>query len=678
MNLAPLQLYRALLPFKEKADASLFFKRICDELINERINILKTFNLLTFFGGEANIKKDLNIKLNPQKATPIDIETENSFNELINSSLTEFVRAFKTNSFDFRPLIGFLIGKSFSKPTFSSLQKELQSLARIKVAPEVSKNIEQNPVYLLTMSIKPLEHYYEIRELKNLVDNQLVSGVEYLAVVKGSYPNRRGLVSKVLLPTYGYLTQDQINVIFDEANRAYLLKEKEIRNASNRNGIIAMLVSSILYFFVFFFLSLLATHWGYSQFGKTLTGQFADMADYKTAFLGMIFILPTFFLATYFGSFERRLLPLSSEHGPFFQLAPRFIPPATLILHAVLLFTNTKNLPSDAQNIFQRVFYLGDKGYTLALIYIFIAITVLIMDIFSCSGFDGYLSWNEEGKPGRSFLTQNGAFYIIPFIFFLRLYMPAIPFAVMIALTILTFIFGFMAPTFVFVSTLIDNSSSDLEQMSLNPFVMIRGWLATAIFVVLMIFTYLMMTYVHPSPDLFKGSTFLENLGWFVFLAATFAGLMLGLAQLSLIELDADDDNYLDISPTFYFFIVGFILLFFIIPSGNEKTPNIYHLETWKTVAISIFIIALMIVSIFHDVTCLISGGYEVDIEGSGFVSTRVSNVSFILCVVILYLFTQQMHPAAIYILAIGAPIAVGGCYVYNFSENDGPIGFSF
>lgn len=666
MDLTPLKLYRTLIPFKEKSDASVLFKRICNDLSNERINILKMHGLISFFGGESTIKKELEKKL----VTPADVERENELNEIVNSVLNKFKNKFKAETHDFRQIIGYLVGKAFNKATFNSLEKALNSLPKTPKV-YVSNKLQNEPCSLLTNEFETLISYRDVPELVDLVDNQLSSGSAFDAVNGKSSIKRTSFIDRFLVPKYHFLTKEQVDKVLDEAAQARLLKAKEIRNRSRRVGIFAFIGTSLLFFLGFFFLSLLATFWGYSQFGTKVSGVVSDSINYKSALFGMIFILPTFFMATYFGAYERRWALTWHEDSIVFQVAPRFIPSATLITHAVLLFNLSKHVQGDAaNNIFYKVFYLGDKGYTLALIYIFLAVTTLIMDLFSIPKAEELKACNEEGiPPGRLWLTQNSCYYIIPFAFFLRLFMPAIPLSVMVALTILTFIFGFAAPVAVFVIHIMKNrEEGNGPYCGLDPFVLRRGGLAAVIFAAVMTFTYLMMTHVHANPNWFHGEwwKFFTNLGWFFILLIIIAGCTIGLAQLAGIDLDADSDGYLDISPSFYFFILGFILLFFIIPKGTEASPNIYY-QGLATGPVVTFIILLMIVSSIHDVCCLISADYDLEL---GFSATRVSNVGFILATITLYILGGAMQLFWIYVLAIIPPLAVGAYYLYMMSEN--------
>ena len=659
MDLTPLKLYRILIPFKEKSDPKAFFKRICKDLINERIDILKKHGLLSFFGGETKIKKDLESQL----VTPADIERENELNELVDSVLNKFEERFKSETTDFRPLIGFLDKKSFNKATFNSLEKELKSLPKTSKA-YISSKLKNEPCALLTKSFKELDSYQNVPELVKYADNQSVSADVYNAVSSTSVVKRAGFINKYLVPKFHFLTKEQVDKILDEAEKDRLLKLQGIRTRSTRNGIIGFIASSLIFFLAFFFLSLLATFQGYSAFGADVLGKVGDSTNYQTALFGMVLILPTFFLATFFGAYERRWALRPYEDKLIFQIAPRFVPSVTLILHAILLFNLTKNPQGDAgNNIFYKVFYLGDKGYTLGLIYIFIAVTTLIMDLFSLPQKSELEEWNAEGlPPGRLWLTQNGSLYIFPFVFFLRLFMPSISLGIMIALTILTSIFGLFAPVILFILQLRDREDGD-PYCDIDPSTFGRGLIAAAIFMAIMFFTYLMMTFVHANPDWFKGKwSFFTNLGWFVLLLIIIAGCLFGLAQLT--GLDSD---YLDISPTFYFFILGFVLLFFIIPEGSETSPNIYY-QGWATGPVVTFIILLMIVSSIHDVCCLISS--ETDIDG-GDSATRISNLGFIIAAVTLYILSGAMHLFPIYVLAIFTPVLTALYYIFAWSGND-------
>ena len=666
MDLAPLKLYRALLKFRGGGDATRLFERICNELIDERIKILKSFNLLSCFGGETKIRRGMIIKT----LTAGDVERENALNEEISFVLTEYKKRFTSQSYDLRPLIGFFNGKTISESVFSSLKKELAVLARTKCY--VSDKLKNDPCSLLCSSFKKLNSYRDIKVLVDLVDNQQLSGEAYRVVVEKSV-SPEPFIKAHLLSKCDYLTQEQADKILSEANNAYNLKKKAIRDYSTRSGLFGFLGMGVIYVLAFFFLSLLATYCGYSWFGATVGGKVSDFTDYQKAFIGMIFILPTFFLATYFGSYVRRWVFENEENPLFFQLAPRFFPPGVLIAHAVILFALTKNPPGDASsNIWYKVFYLGDKGYTLALISIFIAVTTLVMDIFSWFRNDSINYWETKGKHGRGFLTQNGSFYVIPYFFVLRLFMPTLHLSIMIALAILTFAFGFVIPMLVFSARFIRGRNR--KSYGFSKPVIIKGLLTAAIFTLITLIIYLTLTYIHAKAEWFAKLAFLSNLGWFVLLFLASSAILMFISELNNIEIKQNEKNFLDISPTFCFTIVGFILTFFVCPKGSEASPNIYYLGKGN-IPIMTLIILLMFANIIHDVINYKAGGSKLF---NCLFSSRVSNLGYFIVVVINFIMARVMMWGFLMVIATFMPIALSLLYILCYRDSGKIALFSY
>ncbi len=640
MDLVALDFYKIIYPYRESHDPTLFFSRIKREIIDERIYYLRAFNLLDFYGGEGAIRTSLAKNIE----TPVDIENENELTDKIVLAMDHFRAIFNANAYDLKPIIGFLKGKPLELATFLSLEKELSSL--VKSGPSyVLSTISKNIYSLLTDEFTELTSYKDVPELVSFVKKPENTGLIYNAI-HGLDSDRAKVIDDYLLTRCGYITKTQVDLIFNEVLSASLKTEMSNKKRSNLFGFLGFLASSIVYFFAFFFLSLLATYWGYAQFGKITSSilygdTFYNQINFDTALFGMIFILPLFYLATIFGTYERRKNRVNSNL--LYQLSPRIVPALTLVLHAIFLFNLTDKGPDNVTNIFERVFYLGENGYYLGAIYIIIAIMTFIMDLYSFSNVDDFHYWNAQGKPGRSWLTQNGPLYVIPFIFALRLFMPSMHVNIMIGLTVLVFFFALLIPLVCYIFR-INN-----YYFSIIP---------VAILLAMMIIVYLLMTKINVL-DIVDTSTD----GWwipvsFFIVILSSIGIFIGFVFIGRI-----DNIYIRfISPMFITAIIGTILLCFINTDSTELAPNIYNYGQ-SNAYITPLIIIFGIVSIIEEFAIFHRG------VSDGFIGSNLANLSLLLILILHYVFTPLLVDGLWHVSLIGSAIVLVVADIYRIID---------